>query len=471
MKKVKNKTKGMDLATGLISNHGITLIALIITIIVLIILASVVINLSLLNNGIFDRAKQARNLTNKQEATDRINLKILTAQANKYAENQEMLTLKELSETLKEDEEIQYITETSKVASVEYNVPSENPTSIYVKLKEYSYEFEINSQLKLAKIDGKEVVDSNQQNNNQKPGGDDQAGIKPGESGYAGGSYNDPYIPKGFKHVGEDTWNSGYTIIGDIVSEGNEFVWVPCVLTEEEQQAAQTNGDTVQIFQKTTSGGDFNRGKFGLLPEDESVPPEDQGAMAIEESVGEYGGFYIAKYEAGIPNSSSVYYNDHGTSVSGDVLPVSKPNVAPWNFIGRMDAINLSKKMINNEKTGVHSTLISGAAWDTTVQWICNTVDRGFAGSGSGRGNDSASPAVTSSNFNAAYSRNNIYDMVKNLEEFTTENCKNSNAIMCAVVRGDYYSGYFGAAYRSAAGKWDDNRGGSSRGFRVAIYK
>ena len=39
---------------------GITLIALVITIIVLIILAGVVITLSLGNNGIFNRAKQAR---------------------------------------------------------------------------------------------------------------------------------------------------------------------------------------------------------------------------------------------------------------------------------------------------------------------------------------------------------------------------------------------------------------------------
>ena len=41
-------------------NKGLTLIALVITIIVLIILAGVVITLSLGNKGIFNRAKQAR---------------------------------------------------------------------------------------------------------------------------------------------------------------------------------------------------------------------------------------------------------------------------------------------------------------------------------------------------------------------------------------------------------------------------
>lgn len=421
MKKVKDKTKGIDVVKGVTSNRGITLIALIITIIVLLLLTGVVITLSLSDNGIFYWAKQARNLTNKQEATDRMNLKILTAQTNKYAENQEMPTLKELSEMLKEDEEIQYITEASKVASVEYNVTSENPTSIYVKLKEYSYEFEINSQLKLAKIDGKEVVDSNQQNNNQKPGSDDQTGIKPGESGYAGGSYNDPYIPKGFKHIGEDTWNSGYTIIGDTVSEGNEFVWVPCVLTVEEQQAAQTKGDTVQIFQKTTSGK-YNNLSWELLPTNKNVKKDDSSAQDIEKSIEIYGGFYIAKYEAGIPGTTQSVTTVHKTSTEGDVLPVSKSGVGVWNYITREKAIILSKKMIDYEKTGVRSTLISGSAWDTTLQWITNTTDSTYAEDSTSKGNYTGSIATTSSNMNKGYSKNNIYDMAGNIVEWTTEN-------------------------------------------------
>ena len=52
-----NKKKNM---TMLRNTKGITLIALVITIVVLIILAGVAINLSLGNNGIFNRAKQAR---------------------------------------------------------------------------------------------------------------------------------------------------------------------------------------------------------------------------------------------------------------------------------------------------------------------------------------------------------------------------------------------------------------------------
>lgn len=143
------------------SVKAITLISLVITIVVLIILAGVAIYLSLNNNGIFIRAKEAKEVTNKQEATDIINLKITTAQMNKYAEKQAMPTLKELSEVLRDDNEIQYVTETSKVAVAEYDVPSNNPSSIYTKLNKYPYEFEINSSLQLASINGIKIAQDN----------------------------------------------------------------------------------------------------------------------------------------------------------------------------------------------------------------------------------------------------------------------------------------------------------------------
>ena len=142
----------------LIKNKGITLISLVITIIVLIILASVGIYLSLGNNGIFTKAQEAKEKTQRETATEKINLKITTAQMNSYAEKQEMPTLKELSLILKEDSEISYVTEESKVASAEYNVPSDNPSTIYTKLKDYNYEFGINSSLQLASIDGVKVA-------------------------------------------------------------------------------------------------------------------------------------------------------------------------------------------------------------------------------------------------------------------------------------------------------------------------
>ncbi len=140
---------------------AITLISLVITIVILIILAGVAIYLSLGNNGLFVKSKEAKEATNKQTATEKINLKITTAQMDKYAEKQVMPTLKELSEVLRDDSEIEYVTEESQVASAKYDVPSENPSSIYTKLNDYPYEFEINAQLQLASIDGVKIANQN----------------------------------------------------------------------------------------------------------------------------------------------------------------------------------------------------------------------------------------------------------------------------------------------------------------------
>ena len=150
------------------NTKGITLIVLVITIIVLLILAGVTIGMLIGENGILGKSQKASEETNKQTATEIINLKITNAQVDNYAEKQKMPTLKELSLLLKEDEEIQYITEASKVASVEYNVNSENPNKIYTKLKEYPYEFEINSLLKVASVDGIKIGNSETENNGEE---------------------------------------------------------------------------------------------------------------------------------------------------------------------------------------------------------------------------------------------------------------------------------------------------------------
>lgn len=317
--------------------QGITLITLVITIILLIILAGVVINISLGENGIFKRAKEGKKIyINAQKA---------------------------------EGENINKISD--QLANIEF--------------------------------------ESLGKDESQKPTED----IKPGESGYIGGTYNDPYIPIGFKHIGADDWNSGYTIIGETLSVGNEFIWVPCVLTEEEQQQAQNNGDIVQIFRKKL---DYPK------PSGLTVTGDTEEAEYIRTSVGKYGGFYIAKYEAGIPETNETVIVNHNTPKGGSILPVSKPNVGVWNFINRTDSLSLSNKMINYEETGVHSTLISGAAWDTTLQWVTNTTDANYAENSISKGNYTSTIAITSSNFNTNYSKNNIYDMAGNVAEWTTEN-------------------------------------------------
>ena len=151
MKSLKSKIKNIK---------GITLISLVVTIIVLIILAGVTLNMLLGENGIISRAKTAKEQNDKATATETINLKITNVQMSKYAEEQRMPTLKELADNFCEDNDFQYVQETSEVASLT-KITNNNPTSIFTKLKAYPYEFEINSSLQLASIDGVKVASNN----------------------------------------------------------------------------------------------------------------------------------------------------------------------------------------------------------------------------------------------------------------------------------------------------------------------
>lgn len=74
-----------------------------------------------------------------------------------YAKEQRMPTLQEIANDLCEDDEIQYVVTKSKVGVLE-KIEVGTADSIYTKLNEYPYEFEINSSLQLASVDGENII-------------------------------------------------------------------------------------------------------------------------------------------------------------------------------------------------------------------------------------------------------------------------------------------------------------------------
>ena len=142
-------------------NKGITLIALVITIIILIILAGISIRIALGNTGIINKAQTASEKTIKEAAKEAMNLKITNVQIESYVEKQRMPTLQEIADNFCQDEDFEYVElETKKTASLNKIEVGKNE-SIFTKLKEYPYEFEIDSQLQLASIDGVKVATGN----------------------------------------------------------------------------------------------------------------------------------------------------------------------------------------------------------------------------------------------------------------------------------------------------------------------
>lgn len=159
---MKNKLKSLK------NVHGVTLISLVVTIIILLILAGVTILTLTGNNGILKKSNTAKEETNEKTATEIMNLKITNAQIKSYSEEQQMPNLQYLANRLCEDNDMEYV----ELTSQKKNTASINETflplitvpekgSIFTKLKEYPYEFEIDDNLRLASVNGIQVAEKN----------------------------------------------------------------------------------------------------------------------------------------------------------------------------------------------------------------------------------------------------------------------------------------------------------------------
>ena len=123
-------------------NKAITLIALIITIIVLIILAGVAINLSFGQNGLVTRAKTARQEYNTAEAKERLEQEILNVQIQAVQEGK--------------DFNLKYLKE--KIDKTKYEITlddEENPTTAVIKEIASNFYLTVDNKLKVTKVEEK----------------------------------------------------------------------------------------------------------------------------------------------------------------------------------------------------------------------------------------------------------------------------------------------------------------------------
>ena len=143
---------------------GITLVSLVVTIIILLILAGISISLIAGGDGILGRASGALDANDQATATEKIEMKITYFNVTSYGENTRKANLQELAEGMFQDKEIEYVKiKGNKVASLD-KIDAAGEKSIFVKLKEYPYEFEIGSDLQLASVDGVKLSTSDTSN-------------------------------------------------------------------------------------------------------------------------------------------------------------------------------------------------------------------------------------------------------------------------------------------------------------------
>ena len=268
---------------------------------------------------------------------------------------------------------------------------------------------------------------------------------------------NEVVIPGGF-HLASD---SGTKVEEGIVIEddaGNQFVWIPTgtynVSNSINSSKKLTNnltrrswGEANVVVEPTEVSGDnvINRYFYGE-GDSRSVAYEQIGEF--KESANKNGGFYIGRYEQGTGN-------------------IVKAGVAPYTKITRDNAKTQAEAMYNSN-SNVESELISSYAWDTALNFICQTNSEGYilATAFSSKYGNIFTDSVYKTGTYEADDYNNIHDFLGNYQEWTTEYCdSNSEA---EILRGGMYvmgaESYY-AGIRNSVGSTYNNAT-----FRTQLY-
>ena len=381
------------------NQKGITLIALVVTIIVLLILAGISINALAGQNGILSRTIKAKN--DSDVASD---LEYLQVEATS-----ELMDYYQGNDTKSEDDYI--LDKWSNGNNSKIKVNKIDKTVTY-NGKIYAMSDIIGSESEKSKINDSNMTQITISTATKE---EDKEMLSSGKVRLIVEEENNmrAYIPNGFYYVSGKPSNG--MVISDIYGDddkntkgGNQFVWVPCS-TDVNATAATDNGTTV-TYEKVnglavTWGKDYKTESYYTAPPSGyEATTEWSDAGGNMESVAKYGGFYVARYEAGLPENSELWGKKDGAiygwtngqaagSTSGnrnekdrkqisefdDMIPVSKKNNASWNRISQVNAKIVSQKMYGGTKTvkgseTVTSSLIDSYAWDTILKWYEKTA-------------------------------------------------------------------------------------------------
>ena len=494
------------------NKKGITLIALVVTVVVLIILAGVSINAVLGDNGIIKKANQAASVTKEAEVKEAINRTILEF----YLTN-DYETLEDFLKAKAEDGSIDSVTKnadgTLTVKKGEYSVTVENKTNSSGESGSGGSTGGETQTPEITVGEIKVVADSTGTGSAIT----DAASVYLGNTLYitfshsiTGGTttvdktipyavtkngtytftvtgtvngksymknvsvtvnqFKDVYeymqtntkvtysdgevwIPEGFK-VAED---SASTVQGGIVIEdkdGNQFVWVPVATLADYKRTWYTGAGSFSSYSEA-------------LPEDEKT------------SVERYKGFYIGRYEAGDKENTEAKTLRSSNDVTKTVT--IKANQAPYNLVTGTQAVSLAEGFATRQGYKAKTKLVSSYAWDTTIAFLQKVNSDYGRISEEGNYNDTtfSYTDITGATKTKAKSSSvlvptgqttpvcNIYDMGGNVWEWTTESY--SFMLRPYAQRGGYYS--FNFARSPAGGRNDGSDGDSDRdGFRLTLF-
>ena len=203
--------------------------------------------------------------------------------------------------------------------------------------------------------------------------------------------YTKPYYPSSEFFKKEGDLSTGL-VIQD--KEGNQYVWVevPKTLYDDESYNTETtNGDKKPNPGEEYNENDYNNIEYCLkkytadysnsnykdiYAEDTTIQngwfagdsEYNIAKQKMLKSVYENGGFWVGRYEAGIENESDVRTsNKEGIATVPSLIPVTKQNAYPYNYVTRTQAKVLAERVGGENYT---SSLMFGIQWDLVLKYI-----------------------------------------------------------------------------------------------------
>ena len=317
-------------------NKGITLIALVVTIIVLLILAGISINMLTGENGILNRAAEAKEKTGTTQAEETVKLSVTDA----LTQGLGSLTDANLKTALN-----------NNIGAGKYEISGDATSGWTVTVN--GKEFKIDSTGKIGGITSGGTSGGNQ-------GGGSGGTLPTGEG-------TTPYLPKSTFSKKEGNLATGL-VIKD--SNDNEYVWVEVPKTVYDNTTYNNNGankpnnadewekirDCLKAYTSDYSDSNFKDTNT------EGTYEDDYKNML--KSVYTNGGFWIGRYEAGLEGDTP---RTSYTEISVSDKAVIKPNMYPYNYVTRDEAQTLAQKMDYGDCKG---SLIFGIQWDLVLKYI-----------------------------------------------------------------------------------------------------
>ena len=379
--------------------RGITLVALVITIIILLILATISIQ-SLTNTGLFAKAQEAKEKTKNAEENQAKTLNEYEDELNKY-----------ISSTVKET-----FKGTSVTNAIQYGA---------VLNKDDNTELQDAYGNKIVVPAGFKIVSDST-------------------------TSNATTVDKGI--VIEDA-TSGATA-------GSQFVWIPVGKIYTDEQKTGENAKIIELGRYSFDSNGIKSAYLGSWVEENANDASTlknwgntiaKNITNFKTSVATNGGYYIGRYEA----RTTTARNSKGDSLT---QITEKGTDQVYNYVTQLQAAQLAQNMYNSNK--FISDLMNSYAWDTATLFLqtCGedkySIKKSVNSSLACKGTNSLDYTETRDNVC------NIYDMASNVAEWTTETTTYSD--LPCVSRGsgyDYSDGYTNNRYPGNTYISDDNLG------------